>query len=185
VKITLMRHGKPEFELSGRVSASELSGIAKSYDMSGIVDSPPKESLNLVGRHNIIVSSDLPRSRQSTASLGVSEVHSADALFRETSIPHFNNGSLKLPMSSWLIILRCMWFCGYAQNGEAFLAAKARAKEAAQFLITLAKEFNSVLLVGHGFINYFIAKELLSENWVGPSRPGKRYWEYGVYSSLP
>lgn len=52
---------------------------------------------------------------------------------------------------------------------------------AALRLIELAEEHQKVLLVGHGFINHFIAKELQKGGWYGPTRPGKRFWSYGTY----
>ncbi|WP_231886464.1 hypothetical protein [Methylomonas methanica] len=39
----------------------------------------------------------------------------------------------------------------------------------------------SVLLVGHGLMNYLIAQQLRANGWHGPAKPGKRFWEYGVY----
>ncbi len=177
-----MRHGKPEFELVGQVRACELSHIAKSYDLSGIVGSPPEEAINLAQDHSVVVCSDLLRSLQSALALGVTDVHSADPMFRETCIPHFSSGSIKLPIRAWVVILRVMWVFGFSENGESFSSAKERAKTAAQRLIQLATQSEKVLLVGHGFINYFIAKELLSNNWLGPSRPEGAHWGYGVYT---
>lgn len=52
---------------------------------------------------------------------------------------------------------------------------------AASALIEISHIHESALLVGHGVIDYLIAKELLSRNWVGPKKPGGGYWEYGVY----
>ncbi|NOX43669.1 MAG: phosphoglycerate mutase family protein [Gammaproteobacteria bacterium] len=181
MNITLLRHGKPEFELAGNVRACDLSDFARSYDLSGITGNPPSEVIDLTKKHKIVVCSDLPRSLQSAKALGVAEVHSASSVFTETSIPHFDNGSIKLPISLWVLLLRSLWYVGFSRNGESLSAAKNRAKLAAQELISLAKQFDKVLLVGHGLINYFIAKELLSNNWLGPSSPGRKYWEYGVY----
>jgi hypothetical protein len=69
----------------------------------------------------------------------------------------------------------------FKRNSESFTNAKNRAKEAAIRLIQLAEEHQSVLPVGHGFINHFIAKEIRKRGWYGPSKPGKAYWEYGVF----
>jgi len=181
MQITLLRHGKPEFELTGSARACDLPEMARSYDLSGISDSPPNDVVTVAKRHNIVVCSDLPRSQQSANALGVAEVHSTTSLFNETGIPHFSNGSIKLPLNVWLILLRSLWFFGFSQNGESLTAAKQRGKLAAQELIKLAENNERVLLVGHGFINYFIAKELLSNNWSGPAQPGRNYWEYGIY----
>jgi hypothetical protein len=51
-------------------------------------------------------------------------------------------------------------------------------------LTELAAEHSHVLLVGHGFINHFIARELLKSGWTGPGRPGPEYWSYGVYERI-
>ncbi len=181
MQITLLRHGKPAFELNGTVQACELNKIAESYDLSGITGAPPNKTQHLSKTHNIVVCSNLPRSLQSAKALGVTKIHSTTPVFRETSIPYFSNGSLKLPVSVWIIVLRSLWYFGFSKNGESLIAAKTRAKHAAQELIQLAKQHESVLLVGHGFMNYFIAKELQSNNWLGPKKPARHYWGYSVY----
>lgn len=96
-------------------------------------------------------------------------------------MPYFDSGSVLLPVSVWIIVLRVLWIFGFAKNGESFLNARRRAKHAASMLIEYAEEYNSVLLVGHGFMNYLIAKELRKRSWVGPPEPGRGYWEYGAY----
>ena len=181
MQITLLRHGKPEFELSGNVKACELSEIAKCYDLSGIIDAPPKDAMIQTKMQDIVVCSNLPRSLQSAKALGVTEVYLATPVFREASIPHFSSGSIKLPINAWVILLRGLWYFGFSKNGESLVATKERAKQATQELIRMAKQFDSVLLVGHGFINYFIAKELLSQKWRGPKKPASDYWNYSVY----
>jgi hypothetical protein len=70
---------------------------------------------------------------------------------------------------------------GFSRNGESLLNARDRAREAAAKLVQLAEEHHAVLLVGHGFINHFIAKELRSRGWLGPKKPGSGFWDYGVY----
>jgi len=185
MRITLLRHGKPKFELTGNARASELSEISKSYDLSGIHADPSKDSIIQAKRHNIIVCSNLPRSIQSAKALGVTEVHSISPLFREADIPYFTKGSIKLPVSTWIIVMRGLWFFGLSKNGESLLATRKRAKKATGELILLAKQFESVMLVGHGFINHFIAKELLSSNWSGPKKPASEYWGCSTYRYNP
>ncbi|MCU7927406.1 MAG: histidine phosphatase family protein [Candidatus Thiodiazotropha sp. (ex Dulcina madagascariensis)] len=184
MQITLLRHGKPVFELSGKVRAKELSNIAKLYDASGIVGEPPREVMAAVEGHNAVVCSNLARSMESARALGFHKIHLTEPLFRETAIPHFNSGSVMLPISAWVFILRSLWLLGFSRNGESFAGAKRRAVEAAQRLIQLANEYGSVLLVGHGLINHLIAKELLMEGWVGPSRSGRGFWDYVVYRNI-
>ena len=182
MKITILRHGKPEFDWARSVKGNEIRILEKAYDAAGIADTPPKESQNLSDQHNYIVCSDLPRSLQSAQAIGVTTIHLSDSTFREMNIPYFDNVSISLPIKLWVPILRGLWFLGFSKNTESISAAKYRAKLASEILVGLATEHQSVLFVGHGFLNHYIAKELLSKNWLGPSSPGKKYWEFGAYS---
>jgi hypothetical protein len=61
--------------------------------------------------------------------------------------------------------------------------AKIRAAKAAGILMKAAKDADGpVLLMGHGIINRFIAKELLATGWKEQTRPRTGYWGTGVYS---
>lgn len=105
-------------------------------------------------------------------------------MFGETNIPHFGRGSLSLPVGVWVVLLRVMWLFGFSKNGESFKQAKKRARLAADKLIALAEVHQDVLLVGHGFFNHFIAKELKKRGWQMSSKPSNGYWEYGVFNNI-
>lgn len=181
MEITLIRHGKPSFELKGKAKARDVGEIISRYDLSGIEDEPPENAKQQASACHVAVCSDLIRSLESAKELGFNDVLLSDPVFREIAIPHFKQGSLTMSVNSWGILLRCMSVLGFAQNGESLAMAKQRAQVAASTLIEMAHEHQRVLLVGHGFVNYFIAQELLARNWVGPTKPGGGYWEYGVY----
>jgi broad specificity phosphatase PhoE len=181
MRITLLRHGKPAFELKGSAAAKDLKEIARSYDLSGIVGTPPKETVTAIKGNHLVVCSHLTRSIESAKALGYYEALLEEPLFRETAIPHFNSGSIKLPISVWVVILRILWLFGFSKNGESLADTRQRARRGAQELILLAEEHQTVLLVGHGFMNLLIAKELKKAGWLGPAKPGNGFWEYGVY----
>jgi broad specificity phosphatase PhoE len=181
MQITLLRHGKPAFELKGSVRGKDLGMIAKSYDLSDIVGTPPRKTVAAIQGEHFVVCSHLPRSVESAKALGYTEVHIRDPLYCETAIPHFSGGSIPLPIGFWIIILRLMWLFGFSRNGESLADARRRARRATTRLIELAEEHQNVLLVGHGFINYLIANELRKGGWNGPSKPGRGYWGYGRY----
>ena len=69
------------------------------------------------------------------------------------------------------------------KNGQSIKQAKNRAKYASKKLIELAEEHEKVILIGHGLMNRLIAKQLNYKNWKGPVSPGKRYWEFGIYTN--
>lgn len=181
MQITILRHGKPDFEWERNVRGSDFRSLESAYDSAGIVGIPPEESRNLIKQHEIVVCSDLPRSIQSAQALGANTVHFSSPVFREMNLPYFDRAPITLPLKLWVVIFRFLWFLGFSKNTESFLKARDRAKTAANTLVELATKHESVLFVGHGFLNHYVAKELLAVNWVGPRSPGKKYWEFGIY----
>lgn len=181
--ITLLRHGKPAFQLSGLVRAEALPQIADAYAVSGIIDEPPEDTKTFAQRHDLVISSDLPRAVESAHALGLKHIHHKDPLFRETPIPHLNSGRMTLPIGIWVVVLRMLWLFGFSRNGESLTNARRRARQAAERLAQLANEHGNIILVGHGFINHFIAKELKAMGWSGPGSPGKGYWEFASFHS--
>jgi broad specificity phosphatase PhoE len=185
MRITLLRHGRPGFELKGTIRARDLRGTAESYDLSGISDLPTEEVKGMVSESRQVVCSHLPRSVDSARALGFLTPHLEDPLFSETLIPHFSSGSIALPAGGWVVLLRVLWLFGFSRNGESLIDTRIRARQAAAKLIELAEGHRQVLLVGHGFMNRFIARELLRSGWAGPLKPGKGFWGYGVYEKPP
>jgi len=181
VQITILRHGEPDFKWQRSIKGSEFRNIESEYDSSGIIGSPPVKSCDLISQHKCVVCSDFPRSIQSAKALGAKSIHLSSSVFREMNPPYFDNTPITMPLKYWVIILRGLWFLGFSKNTESFLNAKARAKNASEKLVELAGEHHSVLFVGHGFLNHYVAKELLKNNWSGPRSPGKKYWEFGTY----
>ena len=181
MEITLIRHGRPEVGLKGIARANDIPKIIENYNQSSIIDLPPEESIQQSVRCNVAICSNLPRSLKSAEALGFKNIQVSDSIYREIDLPHFKQGPVVLPLSIWLALLRVMSLFGFSKNGESVSMAKKRANLAVSKLIEHASEFQSVVLVGHGFMNYFIAKELISRKWIGPSKPGKKYWEYAVY----
>lgn len=181
MKICLMRHGQPTVDLTGSARAGELSQLAGRYDESGIKDSPPKRALEAVVDYPCVITSTLRRSIESALALGVDKIHIQDSLFREAEIPHFSKGAIKLPLGFWLPVLRVLWLFGFSQNGESLRNSLDRARRAAQQLVELAEQHGEVLLVGHGFLNHFIARELVKRGWTGPKKPASEYWDHSLY----
>jgi len=72
---------------------------------------------------------------------------------------------------------------GYAPNSESYSQAKLRAKKCADQLIEIAKEKDSVILIGHGVLNRLISKELRARNWQGSSKAKSKYWQFSVYQN--
>ena len=182
MEIILLRHGKPNFEYSRKISANELGHLVKLYNAAGTKSIPPEQTKRRVRECKITVCSNLPRSLESAKALGITDIHFSAPLFSEVGLPYANWSGIKLSLENWAILFRVMWLFGYSTNGETIRNTKQRAEIASSFLIKQAKQHQSVLLIGHGFINRFIASELLKQGWSGSSSPGKNFWEFGVYN---
>jgi broad specificity phosphatase PhoE len=181
-KIILMRHGQPKLDATDKMSALDMKDWIEQYDRSEITDQPvPDASKQLAAIATVIVSSNAPRALTSVQALGLKPAF-VDALFREAPLPY---GHWKLPRLSpftWAFILRVLWLCGYSRRVESVGIARMRARTAAQRLQSLASE-GPVLLLGHGFMNRMIARQLEADGWTRQKRNGSQYWSATVYQN--
>jgi len=183
MRIILVRHGEPDFSDYGKLRASEIHEWVNSYNSTGIKaqSKPPVEVMEITKSCNTVVCSDLPRSIESAYALGVKKIDHVDPLFREVELPHSSFPSPRILSRFWVVLFRVLCVFGYSSNGESLKEAKLRATNGASRLKEIAANNDTVLLVGHGFMNRFIAKELLSSGWQGPASSGKYFWGFGVY----
>lgn len=170
----------PEHE---KMIGNEFHKWIESYNLSGIDPScqPTFEAAEIAKSCDVVVCSDLARSIVSAKALEINEINTIEPLFREMGLPYGNVPFMKLRPEIWAVLFRVLWLFGYSSNSESIKEARTRAENAANKLRGLAVSNESVLFVGHGFVNRFIAKELLASGWKGPKSPGKSYWEFGVY----
>lgn len=183
MKIVIVRHGKPDMPGFEKLKACELYKWIDSYNSAGIVQKqpPPVRTMEMVATCKAAVCSDFPRPIQSAEALNVKVLYS-ESLFREIILPYANWNSLRLSPYTWAVLFRILWSFGYSSNGESLRLSQLRARTGAQKLKQIAAEHGSVLFVGHGLINHFIAKELLSSGWQGPTSPGRKHWAFSVYT---
>lgn len=184
MEIILMRHGKPAFTGSARVSCREMADWIAQYDRSDTgSDIPPDASRLLASSALNIISSPLPRALSSLSALG-RKPDLIDDVFREAGLPIFHLPGMKLSPTLWAALFRIMWLCGFSRNAEPQGIAKQRAVQAADILITSVKLSNGpVLLMGHGVMNRLIAKQLIALGWKACGQQGHGYWNANIYKS--
>ncbi|EJM48147.1 hypothetical protein [Pseudomonas sp. GM48] len=175
-----MRHGQPKLAATEKISALEMKDWIEQYNRSEITHHPvPHASMRLAATATVIVSSSAPRALTSVQALGLKPAL-VDALFGEAQLPCGHWKLLRLSPFTWAFILRVLWLCGYSRSVESAGAAKMRASTAARRLQSLSNE-GPVLLLGHGFMNRMIAKQLVADGWVRQKRNGSQYWSATVY----
>ncbi|MGB7999206.1 MAG: histidine phosphatase family protein [Anaerobacillus sp.] len=169
MEISLIRHGKSLCRASEPLSYRSFKDWMIEYDHVGAAeeDAYPSDSIEKVLSSELVFTSDLKRSVQSALLLSPALTPKSDTTFREVELPTFIHvpDTIKVKPNVWAVILRVMWFLGYSKGCESFTSAKKRAVQAALKLSEAAKEHTSIVLVGHGFFNKMIAKELKRRGW--------------------
>ena len=177
MKITLIRHGKVDIDNSRRIGASSLPEWVNAYDTAPIhPDSIPlQKTADDVQEADFVMTSSLRRAIDSANILGV-KIDEQNALFNEAAVPHANIPFLKLKPKSWLVILRLMSLAGFGKKDASLKASKAQAKEAAERLRELSLEYDHIVLVGHGGMNWLIRQVLVKEGWILESKESHENW---------
>ncbi|NOU22704.1 MAG: hypothetical protein HOO93_13155 [Methyloglobulus sp.] len=190
MQITIIRHGVPDLSGWEKIPSSRMPEWIKAYNVAGVKHEahliPQKMAIKL--QHNFVVCSDLARSINSAQLIGYQSPLLIDAIFREAELPEIQIPFARLTPNAWSMVFRLFWFAGIANKAEAIEPFKQRVSLAAAKLVQLAHEHDSILLIGHGIINRFLAKELIADGWLGDEAPngnkygGYRYWEYATYT---
>lgn len=183
MRVILMRHGKPLLSPQSAVTSLEFEHWIDAYNSAELCEGlkPPAEAVEMAGTCNVIVCSHLKRSLSSARMLGISDVNVIEHRLREMEMPWGKLTNLTIKPEYWAVIFRILWFFGYAKNSESFKAAKLRAAHAAALFESAAKEKGSVLFVGHGMLNRYIAKSLVKNGWLVKKNVGSHYWDFGVF----
>ncbi len=182
MRITLIRHGKPDCLKKQWLSFAQFKEWIEAYkdvelDKNFVVPDSFEIFLSI---DKVVFSSDLPRAVQTAKNLSSDLI--LDSLYREVefSLPKIFI-PLKLRPLMWMTLCRFIWFLGFNCQVESVRKTIMRAQEAADYLVSFAKKQNNVVLVGHGFFNFFIANELRKKGWIGPLIPNFGFFKGSSY----
>jgi broad specificity phosphatase PhoE len=184
VKIILVRHAKVLVSETKSLYASEIKAGIEVYDHAPIDTVIPNKSelVSLAEDSAYLVCSGLSRSVASLALLGHTP-DMQDAVFNELAVPSVDWKGVKLAPQVWLLLFRIASLFGYRGGGESLADAKARAVQAVDRLIDSSIETKSTMLLGHGLMNHFIARELKKRGWRETKALGRANWSYGIFES--
>lgn len=186
MQIVLVRHGKPDIDIKD-IRAAQLADWVQQYNSADLLpgSTPPTALLDLA-QHGVILCSDLKRSQQSAQRIleqhrGIEQRLTGHSIYREIDLPKLHFPSPNFSPATWVVVFRLLWLLGLSRQCESFFAAKKRAQFAGRQLELAAQQHGSVMLVGHGLFNRFIAKALRQRNWLGPTHTGSLHWDYAVF----
>ena len=183
MRIVLARHGRPAWDFRTPVGGHEFGDWRRGEDNAPLESSsaPPAALVELIHQAKCVFTSPLRRSRESAALLAPGAATVVDADFREAELPCEFHAGARLPPEVWGLFARSAWLCGWAAGVETFSAARARAAKAAAVLGARAARDGLVVLVGHGFMNILIARQLRAAGWRGPRLPSQKHWGFAIY----
>ncbi|WP_432463413.1 histidine phosphatase family protein [Agarivorans sp. QJM3NY_33] len=164
MEIVLVRHGKPSAAVYPKLSAAGFVAWVRKYHHSGLlVDSLPPQQLKSQLESHYVVGSDLKRAVESAIRC-TDQPPKTYKLLREMEIPRY-----KLPFTIkanyWLYLNRLLWTIGLKGPFESYSEAKQRACLAAELVICLAEEHQKVAVFGHGYLQFFMRKQLVKRGW--------------------
>jgi hypothetical protein len=81
------------------------------------------------------------------------------------AIPNLKMPFFRFTLKTWLIILRVLLLFRIKIDGISLSDASNRAKVASKYLILLTYEYDTVVLIGHGGMNWLMKKALLKDGW--------------------
>jgi broad specificity phosphatase PhoE len=184
-RIVLARHGRPDLpaDLRRAMSGRDIGRWYRGYDEAGIVEhvGPSLELRAVADAAGCIVASDARRARESAARLTTSGRVRIDPILREVGFPETIGVGVPLSPNAWVLIARGLQLLRRCEGDEPVPATRARAVLAAETLSRLADEHRMVLVVGHGWFNRFIGRELRRCGWTGPRWLPTAYWSSASY----
>jgi len=181
-RILLVRHGRPAAWRRQKplhwIPGRGVRAFLDSYRASGLdeISAPPARLRDRIGSPAVVFTSGLPRAAESAAALGLATTV-ADAVFEEAGLPSGIGRWVWLPIGAWLLVLRVIWLLGLsARDCETVGDARARARAGARILDGRARHDGEVILIGHGFMNILIHRELARGGWRRMTRFRGGHW---------
>lgn len=181
-QIILIRHAKVDIDNSQKIDSLSLPKWVNDYDSAPIQSNslPSRETIEIIKSADVVVTSTLRRSIDTAGVLGV-EVHEQNSLFNEAGIPEVKIPFLKFKPKTWLVILRGLLLLGLGKKDTSLKASKVQAEGAAKRLGELSTEYDAVVLVGHGGMNWLIRKALMREEWELEGKASSKNWGTSVF----
>ena len=181
-----MRHGKPEIydriSFKSFISGADIQKFIEDYNCCDLASTTVPHYLeDLVKGDGYFISSSLKRARDSFKLIDVNNFEVSE-LFVEAEWPSGMLKNLKMPLFLWAFMLRTIWFFGYARNCESLRDFKKRMQKANAFINEKLVQNDNVVIMAHGFENFFLEKEFLKNGWVRVECKNRRkFFSYSKY----
>lgn len=181
--ITLARHGPVDVSWHSRIPGCNFAGFLDDFRAAGIVPTsiPSLEACREAREARSLICSDLRRAVESMQLVAPGRHYRRETLFREADVPAPFRTSIRLRAATWAMLARVLWYTRKWPGIESPRESRERAERAADILEGLAVQDGPVFLLGHGYFNAAIMRQLRRRGWCGPKFPNTRYWSTITY----
>ncbi|MEM8719890.1 MAG: histidine phosphatase family protein [Cyanobacteria bacterium P01_G01_bin.39] len=154
------------------------------YEAAGIAKDSisPANIAAIVQKANVVFTSNSNRTIDSATILQPQVKPINSAIFRQIDCWRAFSTNIEISALSWGILGQILWRLKIPPIAESPNAVKQRAKQAAELLIQNNQPYSSIVLVAHGGINSFIAKELILLGWQDSRNINGQHWGCTKYS---
>lgn len=170
MEIILQRHGYPQVSGEEKILGSEFCDWLEKYrntDIEPIIWEKEKVP--------VIYCSSLKRSISTARQIGTHIVVKEDLC--EADLPKLKFPRVRLKWKYWIFIARIIWICGYSKGCESQKKFKERIGEVVTWLESMTHP-EKLYLVGHGWLNRSLTKELQKRNWILIESNGNGFLSY-------
>jgi broad specificity phosphatase PhoE len=148
------------------------------YDRLGVLESKRMifcEASTHIKRADYVFTSSLYRSQHSLALLQPNVQAAHYEIFNEVNFRSPRLKGIRLSTRLWSFISGASWYVGLIKDHETITQVKERAIAASDILIKTSEQ-GVVALVGHGFFNMYICKELQRRGWKEVNKYSSKNW---------
>lgn len=180
-QIIFIRHAKVDMDSSKPIYAKSLKEWEEAYNSAPILNLLPEpELVKSVHDADYVISSTHRRSIDSLRLLEV-RIDEQNMLFNEAAIPALKGSLIKLKPTQWLVLFRLLSLLGAGRWARTLKETREDAKIAAQRLLELSQEYDKIVLMGHGVMNWLIRKELSKYRWKSDGKEVHGNWGCTVF----
>jgi broad specificity phosphatase PhoE len=177
MKISLVRHGRPQVDFRTRISGGSFGAWLDGYDKAALDAAfrPPPELREILADCGCVITSRAPRAVLSADMLGIGAKRVVFDEACEASVPRRIFCPFRVRPLTLTVLARTLWLLGLGPSSESKADALCRARQLSARLEALAEEEGHIALVGHGYIHRFCGRSLGERGWATVSK-GTGYW---------
>lgn len=187
-RVALVRHARSSHVHAGWITASGFRAWREAYEAAGIHEDErvPAHLAQLVGRADLVLSSDAARAVASARLLAPGHEIFVSPLLRELDLESPTLGGLRLPLAAWALSVGGRNLLLTLRRQYPSAAEAARVNDAAAWLEELAARHSLIVAVTHAMFRRQLSTRLVQTGWQAePGRRSLQHWSAWLFRRRP